>query len=137
MTVDDEPSLSSVEATVEMSSVDTNNEDRDNHLRSTDFFDTDKQAQMTFMSTAIAGTAPDYRLHGDLTVNGVTKPVEFVPEFLGVAVDAYGVTRAGFSAETEISRKAFGVDFNIPLPAGGLLIADTVKIGLDIQIVPA
>jgi polyisoprenoid-binding protein YceI len=135
--IDDELSLSSVEATVELSSVDTNNEDRDRHLRSTEFFDTDQQSQITFTSTAITGTAPDYRPHGDLIINATTKPVELVLEFGGVAIDAYGVTRAGFSAETEISRTDFGGDFNIPLPAGGLLLADKVKIELDIQIIPA
>jgi len=133
--VADDLTLSSVEATVEMSSIDTNNADRDAHIKSTDFFDIENQPQMTFRSTSIEGSGSDYRLVGDLTINGVTKQTEFALEFLGVVVDGYDATRAGFVASTEINRKDFGVEFNMPIPGGGMLLSDSVKIDLDIQLV--
>ena len=137
VTVADDLTMSSVDVTVDMASVDTNNEDRDNHLRSTDIFGADNHPQMSFKSTSITGTGPNYALNGDLTINGVTKQAEFAVEFGGVAADGYGVTRAGFSAKYEISRKDYGIDFNVPLSGGGLLLADNVKIELEIQIVQA
>lgn len=137
VTVADDLTMSTAVVTVNMASVYTNNEDRDNHLRSTEVFGADNNPLMTFKSTSITGTGPNYGLIGDLTINGITKPAEFALEFGGVAVDPYGVTRAGFSAEYEISRKDFGIEFNVPLSGGGLLLADNVKIELEIQIVQA
>lgn len=127
----------SVHATIDLSSVDTNNEQRDGHLRSTDFFDVDAHPKMTFASTAISAAGKTGTILGDLTINGVTRQVELETEFFGVGVDAYGTTRAGFSAATTISRKDFGVDFNVPLDAGGVLIGDKVTVELEIQLVPA
>ena len=127
---------SSVEVTVDLGSVDTNNVDRDNHLRSTDIFNIDAHPQMTFRSTEVAPAGDDYVLTGELTIAGTTRVVEFALEFGGVAVDAFGVTRAGFSAVGEISRKDFGVEFNIPLEAGGVLLGDKIRIELEIQAIP-
>lgn len=124
---------SSVQATVDLSSVDTNNADRDGHLRSTDFFGAEAHPQMTFVSTSVTSDV----LTGNLTINGVTREVEFALEFHGVAVDGYETTRAGFSASGQIKRSDFDIDFNMPLGLDGMLISDKVDIELEIQAVPA
>ena len=124
---------SSVQAAIDMSSVDTNNPDRDGHLQSGDFFNAETSPQMTFVSTSVT----EDTLAGDLTINGVTKPVELDLEFHGVTVDGYGMTRAGFSAEGQIKRSDFGIDFNMPVGMDGMLISDKVNISLEIQLVPS
>ncbi|MDH3752656.1 MAG: YceI family protein [Acidimicrobiia bacterium] len=124
---------SSVRASVDLSSVDTNNPDRDGHLRTTDFFGVDANPQMTFVSTSVG---PD-TLVGDLTINGITQSVVFDLDFHGVAVDGYETTRAGFSATGQIKRSDFGIDFNAPLGVDGMLVGDKVTIELEIQAVPA
>lgn len=123
---------SSVSATVELSSIDTNNADRDGHLQSTDFFGVENNPQMTFTSTSVDGST----LKGDLTLNGMTRPISFDLEFHGVAVDGYGATRAGFSATGEIKRSDYGIDFNMPVGLDGMLIGDKIEIELEIQAVP-
>ncbi len=128
-----DPAQSSVEATIDLASIDTNNADRDNHLRSTDFFNVDAHPTMTFRSTSVSDTSLD----GELTINGVTKPITLDLELGGVAVDAYETTRAGFSATGQILRSDFGIDFNAPLGVDGMLIADKVAIELEVQLVPA
>lgn len=128
---------STISATVDLSSVDTNNDQRDGHLRSTDFFDIEAHPQMTFRSTGIDASASTGTITGELTINGVTRRIELDADFHGVGVDAYGMTRAGFSATGTLSRKDFGVDFNVPLDAGGVLIGDKVTIELEVQLVPS
>ena len=98
-----------------------------------DFFDIEQFPTMRFVSTAIEPQGDDYKLHGDLTIKDVTKPVVFDLEFDGVVTDPWGNTKAGFSASTEINRKDFGLDWNVALEAGGVLVGDKVKIELDIQ----
>jgi len=129
----DDRVASSVEATIDLASVDTNNADRDGHLRSTDFFDVDAHPQMVFRSTAVT---PE-ELTGELTLNGITRQVTLDLEFHGVTVDGYDTTRAGFSAEGRISRTDYGIDFNAPLGVDGMLIGDKITIELEIQAVPA
>lgn len=127
---------SAVRATIDLSSIDTNNADRDAHLRSTDFFDLESHPTMTFASTALRADGDDYLLTGDLTINGVTRQVELEVDFLGS--ESYPMddsTRAGFSARGEISRKEFGVEFDIPLGADKVAIGDKVRIELEIQLV--
>lgn len=137
--VADDLADSTIEVTVDLASVDTNNADRDNHLRSTDFFDVESHPEMRFVSTAI--TVDDGgrtgTVTGELTANGVTRPVELDVEFAGTGVDPYGTTRAGFSATGTLSRKDFGIDFNVPLEAGSLLVGDKVNLELEVQLVPA
>lgn len=128
---------SAIEAEIDLASVDTNNDQRDDHLRSTDFFDTDVQPKMTFVSTSIVNEGDSGTIAGNLTVNGITRAVELETEFFGVGVDPYGIARAGFSASTAISRKDFGVDFNVPLGGDKVLVGDKVTIELDVQLVPA
>ncbi len=126
---------SRVEANIDLSSVDTNNADRDAHLRSTDFFGVENNPQMTFVSTSIFGSGSDYELIGDLTVNGVTKSVTFDVEFHGTELHpGDGQIHAGFDASTTIKRSDFGVDFGL-VPGEKLLLADKVKVELEIQFV--
>lgn len=117
------------EATIDLNSINTRDAQRDGHLRSSDFFDVEKSGPMTFRSTSFDGASAT----GELTIKGVTRTVELDVEFLGVDTDPYGNTKIGFEATTEISRKDFGVDFNIPLDGGKLLIGDKVSITLSIQ----
>lgn len=131
------PSLaeSSLRAVVKTASFDSGDANRDTHVKSADFFDVEKYPEMTFKATKVEGDGEDYTVTGDLTIHGVTKPVELEVEFTGVAVDPFGATRAGFTAETEISRKEFGLTWNAALAAGGVLVSDKVKISLDAALV--
>jgi polyisoprenoid-binding protein YceI len=126
---------SSVTATVDLASIDTGNADRDNHIRSADFFEVDAHQTMTFVSTGIRVDGDEYKLDGDLTLKGVTKPVTFDLEVNGFGPDAYGGTRSGFSATTTINRRDWGVDFNAAMETGGLVVADKVTLQLEIELV--
>jgi polyisoprenoid-binding protein YceI len=132
-----DPLQSTVQATVNLSSITTGDDGRDAHLRSSDFFDTDggDSPTMSFASTGIKDVDGDYVLFGDLTVKGVTRQVEFALEFEGVNTDPWGATKAAFSAETEINRKDFGLGWNVALETGGVLVSDKVKVQLEIQAV--
>jgi polyisoprenoid-binding protein YceI len=138
-----DPLQSHVEATVDLASISTGDEGRDAHLRSADFFDVDGSSEgagsptMSFASTGIKDEHGDLVLFGDLTVNGVTRQVQFDLEFDGVSPDPWGGTRAAFSATTEISRKDFGLEWNVALETGGVLVSDKVKVELEIQAVKA
>jgi polyisoprenoid-binding protein YceI len=126
---------SHVEAEIEMASIDTGNDLRDNDLRSNNFFDVPTNPKMTFRSTGIRPDGADFLLDGDLTVRGVTKSVTLKVEFGGFGPDPYGGTRAGFSATTEINRHDFGVSGNAVLEGGGVMIGDKVTISLEIEAV--
>ena len=130
-----DPAKSTVTVNVSLASLDTGNQQRDDHVRSGDFIDIEKFPTMTFVSTGVRGEGEEFTLLGDLTVKGVTNPVELAAEFLGVAEDAYGNTRAGFEASTTINRKDFGVDANVPLGGEKFLIGDTVSVQISIQAV--
>jgi len=124
---------SSVSATVQMASVKTGSEDRDQHLRTNDFFEIETYPTMTFNASNVTPTT----LEGDLTIKGVTQRVTFDLEFGGVSADPWGGTRAGFEAKTTIRRKDFGVKFDVPVEGGGTLVSEKVDIVLDIQLVKA
>jgi polyisoprenoid-binding protein YceI len=124
---------STVTATVDASSVDTGNAQRDGHLRTADFFEVETHPTWTFRSTAIRGDGEEFELDGELTIKGVTRPVTFALEVNGFGPDAYGGTRAGFSATTTINRSDFGVDIAMPLDGGGVVVSDKVQIALEIQ----
>ncbi|MGF7235963.1 MAG: YceI family protein [Frankia sp.] len=131
-----EPAASKAEVTIQADSISTGNPDRDNHLRTNDFLDAPSHETITFTSTGVKASSDDedaYVLLGDLTVRGITKPVEIALEFQGLAKDPFGNTRAGFEGRATINRKEFGVSFNAPLETGGVLVADKVKIELDIS----
>jgi polyisoprenoid-binding protein YceI len=117
--------------------VTTGEAQRDAHLKSADFFDVDHHPHMIFKSTSIKPDGDDYIMTGDLTVAGKTRSVDFELEFDGVEKDPWGGTRAGFSAETEISRKDWELTWNVTLETGGVLVGDKVKIELDVELVKA
>ena len=135
LTVADNPLESSVTATIDLSSVDTRNEQRDDHLRSNDFFSVENSSTMTFESTAIVDRDGELVARGNLTIKDVTKPVDLSLDFLGVGDDPWGGTRAGFEGTTTISRKEWGVDFNIPLEGDKLMIGDKVNVVIAVEAV--
>lgn len=126
----------SIKATVNLNSVNTGNEDRDNHLRGQDFFGASDNPTMEFVSTKISGSGDEYTLVGDLTINGKTLPVEFDVEFGGVIQDPWGNAKAGFEAKAEINRSDWGIEWNVPV-GDGLLVSEKVKIQIDTQLVQA
>ncbi len=135
LTIADDPLQSSVEATVDTNSIDTGDEGRDAHLRSADFFDAEHYPELKLVSTGIKEKGGDYVLLGDLTIKGVTRHVEFDLEFDGVSPDPWGGTRAGFSARTEINRKDWGLEWNVALETGGVVVGEKVKIELEVEAV--
>ncbi|HEX3257730.1 MAG TPA: YceI family protein [Pseudonocardia sp.] len=126
---------SSVTATIDATSIDTNNEQRDNHIRSADFFDVANHPTWSFASSAVRVVDGELRVDGELTIKGVTRPVTLSLEVEGFGPDAYGGTRAGFSASTTINRADFGVDISMPLDGGGVVVGDKVTINLEIEAV--
>jgi len=133
---EDDFTASSVEATINAASVGTNDEKRDAHLRSADFFDVEHYPTLTFKSTNIERAAHDrYRMTGDLTIHGVSRSVSMEVVYSGQAKDPYGNLHAGFSAETTINRKDWGLGFNVTLDTGGFMVSEDVKIGLEIEAV--
>ncbi len=131
--VGDDLATSSVTAVLDPATIDTRDANRDGHLRSGDFFDTESFPTWTFVSTSVAAKGGDFVVTGDLTVHGVTRSVELDLEFNGTATDPFGNARAGFSATTEISRKDFGLTWNAALETGGFLVSDNVKVALEIS----
>jgi polyisoprenoid-binding protein YceI len=130
------PELSSVEFTIKAASIDTNEKDRDTHLRSADFFDVEKFPALTFKSKQIIKKSNEsYDVIGDLTIHGVTKEIVLPVTHLGKAKDPWGMERAGFEAEATINRKDYGLIWNAPLELGGFLVGDDVKASLSIQAV--
>jgi polyisoprenoid-binding protein YceI len=130
-----DPLVSSVTAEIDLSSIDTGNADRDNHIRSADFFEVDTHKTMTYRSTGVRVDGDDYVLDGELTLKGVTKPVSLRLELGGFGPDAFGGTRAGFTATGEIKRSDFGVDFNAVMETGGVVVSDKVNLSLEIEAV--
>jgi polyisoprenoid-binding protein YceI len=129
----DDPLQSSVNATVDLSSVNTGAPDRDNHIRSADFFEVESHPTMTFRSTGVRPGGDDFLLDGELTIRGTTRPVTLKLEVNGFGPDAYGGTRVGFSATTEINRNDFGVSYNGPIPGGGVAVSEKVTVNLEIE----
>lgn len=117
-----------------VSSIDTNQKDRDNHLKSADFFDAENHPKLTF-SGKIMKNGGDYKLVGDLTLRETTKNVEFNVDFGGVAGDPYGQTKAGFEIEGKINRKDFGLSWSAVTEAGSIVVSDQVRLILNIQLV--
>ncbi len=125
-----------VDVTIEPASVDTGVEQRDNHLRSPDFFDVAKHPAMTFRSTRIEKAADGtLRLHGNLSLHGVTKPVVLDVEYAGTQKDPWGGMRAGFSARTSLDRRDFGLTYNQVLETGGVVVGEKVDIDIELEAV--
>jgi polyisoprenoid-binding protein YceI len=130
----DDPGNSHFELTIRAHSIDTRNADRDNHLRSNDFFDMDNHPEITFGSTSVEKVDDDtFRVTGDLTIKGVTNPVTFDLELSGPAVDPFGNTRIGLEGSTQVNRKDWGVNWNAPLEAGGLLVSEKVTLEFEVS----
>jgi polyisoprenoid-binding protein YceI len=124
-----------VSVTVELSSIDTGNAQRDEHLRSVDFFEVESHQTMTYRSTGVRAEGEDFIVDGELTIKGVTKEVPLHVEFGGVGPDTSGGTRAGFSATAEINRKDFGVSFGAVTDTGVVVVGDKITIHLEVEAV--
>jgi polyisoprenoid-binding protein YceI len=129
----EDPTKSTVDASIEIASVNTNQKERDNHLRTNDFFKADEFPNITFVSTNVVLDGDDITVVGDLSLRGVTKSVTLAGEFGGIVTDGYGQTKAGFTASTKINRHDFGVSWNAALEAGGFTLGDDVTINFELQ----
>jgi polyisoprenoid-binding protein YceI len=131
------PLESTIEVTIKASSISTNNEQRDAHLRSADFFDPEIGGDLTFRSTAIRPAGDGYVITGDLTINGVTRSVDLEAEFLGSDVSPFGMTVLGAEATTTINRHDYNVNWNMPMDGGRFLVGPKIDISLSVEAVPA
>ena len=130
-----DPTSAVVVANAEVESITTGDATRDNHLRTSDFFDAAQYPELLFKSKRVepSGKQNQYKVVGDLTIHGVTREVALDAEFLGKGADPWGNERVGFSAETTINRRDFGLHWNAPLEAGGFLVGDDVKVSIDVE----
>lgn len=131
----DEPADSSVTASITLDSIDTRNEQRDNHIRSADFFDVALHPAMAYRSTSLVAKGDSWTLEGELSLHGVTKSVPLNLELNGFTADPYGGQRAGFSASAEINRRDFGIDISMPMDGGGVVVGEKIAITLEIEAV--
>ncbi len=127
--------LSGAQAEIEAASVNTNNQKRDEHLRSADFFDAANHPQITFVSKRINGNGKDITMVGDLTIRGVTREVVLTGSYLGETPDPWGNMRTGFEARGQIDRRDFGLTWNKALETGGFVVGDQVEIGIEVAAV--
>ena len=121
--------------TAEIDSIDTNNAQRDTHLKSSDFFHAEEHSQLRFVGTKYETKGDEAKLHGELTIKGVTKPVSVNVAFGGIVTDPYGQTKAGFTINGKISRKEFGLTWNAVTEAGSVVVSDEIKIHAEVQLV--
>lgn len=134
--LDDNFTDAKITFSADINSINTGSEDRDNHLKSPDFFESDKYPKLSFTSTSFKKVDGDeYELTGDLTIRDVTKPVKLKAEYAGRAKDPWGNVKAGFSLEGKINRKDFGLTWNAPLETGGVLVSEDVKLLAELQFV--
>lgn len=124
-----------IEFTADIESIDTNNEQRDTHLKSADFFDGKQYGQIKFTGKKYEVNGDEAKFHGDLTIRGITKPITMNVEFGGIAVDPYGQTKAGFTVSGKLSRKEFGLNWNAITEAGGVVVADEIKLHAEVQLI--
>ena len=122
---------------INVPSINTNNEDRDNHLKSGDFFNADEFPEIKFTSKNISKDGDDYKVTGDITIKDVTKTVTFDVEFGGKGINPWGVEVYGFEAETKINREDFGLTWNATLETGGVLVGKDIKIKVELELNPA
>jgi len=134
--VADDPSESSVEVTIQAASINTNDENRDKHVRTNDFLSVDEFPALTFRSTKVElSSGGDWKVNGDLTVRGVTRPIVLDVQFEGVIQDPWGNQRLGFAASGEIDRNDFGVSFNAALETGGFVVSPKIKLEIEAEAV--
>lgn len=134
-TTSDDFSNADITATIDVASIFTNNEQRDGHLRTGDFFEIEKYPNITFKSTSVKKDGDGLELTGDLTMKDVTKPVTLKVEFSGITKDPYGNIKAGFSFAGKLNRKDWGINFNAALETGGVMLGEEVKYEGEIQLV--
>lgn len=133
----DDLTSSSVTVSLDAASIDTGMEQRDAHLRSADFLAADEFPTVDFVSTKIEADGGDYRIHGDLTIRGTTRPVVLEAEYAGTVANMQGGRSAGFSARTTIDREDFGLTWNVALEQGGWLVSREIRIEIDLEVVSA
>jgi polyisoprenoid-binding protein YceI len=130
----EDPAKSHLQLTIQASSIDTRNADRDAHLRGNDFFDMTTYPEITFASTSVQSLSDDtYQVTGDLTIKGITKPVVINFEYLGAAVDPFGNERIGFEGKATVNRRDWGVSWNAALEAGGVLVSEKVTLEFEVS----
>ncbi|HEY1023352.1 MAG TPA: YceI family protein [Flavisolibacter sp.] len=132
---DDFTTASKIAFTADINSIDTNNEQRDTHLKSADFFNVEEHEHLTFVGKHYQANGEAGNLEGDLTIRGTTKPVTVKVEYGGTVVDPYGQTKAGFTVNGKISRKEFGLTWNAVTEAGQVVVSDDIRIQCEIQLV--
>lgn len=132
---DDFNTAKKIEFSADINSIDTGNEQRDAHLKSADFFNTDEEAQILFSGKSYKVDGDEGELSGDLTIRGITKPFTFKIEYGGTVVDPYGQTKAGFTITGKLSRKEFGLTWNAVTEAGSVVVSDDVKLNAEIQLI--
>jgi len=132
---DDFTKAGKISFSADIDSISTNNEQRDGHLKSADFFDSEKHPQLTFEGKSLTKDGDDYKLNGDLTIRGITQNITVDVEYGGVVVDPYGQTKAGFTVNGKISRKAFGLTWSAVTEAGQVVVSDDIKVHAEIQLV--
>jgi polyisoprenoid-binding protein YceI len=130
-----EPGETTAEVTIDMASVESGNQARDEHLRSPDFFDTERHPTATFVGRAANWDGTQGQLDGELTIRGVTRPVTLAAEYLGYAADPWGGHRAVFTASGTLNREDWGLTWNVPLDGGGLLVSKEIRIEIDLEAV--
>jgi len=134
LVIADDPAQSAVEATIDVTAVESGDPKRDEHLRSADFFESEKYPTATFRSTRVEDHGDgEFTLVGELTLRDRTHPVTLKGEYLGTQASPWGDTRVGFSAETEISRKDWGLEWNVALETGGVVVGDKIKLAIDAE----
>ncbi|HUQ96336.1 MAG TPA: YceI family protein [Chitinophagaceae bacterium] len=124
-----------IEFTADVDSVDTNNQQRDTHLKSPDFFNADEHGQLKFVGKKYEDDGDTAKLRGDLTIRGITKPISLNVEFGGIVVDPYGQTKAGFTISGKISRKEFGLTWSAVTEAGQVVVSDEIRLLAEVQLV--
>lgn len=134
----DDPEASTAQLTIQTASVDTRNAQRDGHLRTNDFFDAPSFPQITFLSRSVTKLDDEhFAVNGDLTIKGVSKPIEVQWELTGLATDPSGSLRVGFEGSTTLNRTDYGVNFNAVLEAGGVMVSEKITLELDVEAVKA
>lgn len=133
-TEDNDFTKSSIEFSANIDSINTNNSDRDNHLKSADFFDAEKNPKLTFVSSSLVKSGNDYELIGELTLHGITKTVKLETELSGLLKDPWGNTKVGLNIFGKINRKDWGLNWNSAIETGGVLVSEEVKLNIEIQL---
>ena len=135
-TQDDDFSTAQIRATAQIASIHTNNEQRDHHLRNSDFFEAESYPQLSFQSTKVEKLSDDtFTVYGELTMKGISKPVNLTVEYSGVTKDPWGGVRAGYTISGKINRSDWGITFNGVLETGGVALGEEVKVNSEIQLV--